>query len=88
MGKVKVMDKRTPRTRPPAPPAPLAPPTLPLRSLKRALRVAGIPYGDVAEEAGVSWHMVYAVLSGRRVSAPVRRAAERLLGARAAGGGA
>lgn len=54
----------------------VAPPRI---RLKQRLRAHGVTYDQVAREAGVSWLMVYAVLSGRRVSAPVLAAARRLL---------
>ena len=51
----------------------------PRTRLKQRLRAHGITYDQVAREADVSWLMVYAVLSGRKVSAPVLAAARRLL---------
>lgn len=48
---------------------------------KKWLERDGISYKDVATRAGVSWHFVWAVLNGRKVSAKVLAAARDLVAA-------
>lgn len=50
------------------------------RQVKKALRDHGVTYGDVANLAGVSWHFVWCVVNGRKRSARVMGAIERLTG--------
>jgi hypothetical protein len=45
---------------------------------KRALRDAGVTYGQVAKVAGVSWRMVAYVVHGEKASANVEGWIERL----------
>lgn len=52
----------------------------PLPGIKKALRDRGITYDQVARFVGVSWFMVYAVVNGRRKSARVVGAIQKLLG--------
>lgn len=60
-------------------------PTLGKRKVKvkRAMKRRGVTYDDVARLAGVSWFMVWAVLNGRKVSARVMGAVEKLIALRA-----
>ena len=48
--------------------------------VKRTMKQRGVTYHDVARLAGVSWFMVWAVLNGRRTSARVMTAVNKLVG--------
>ena len=45
---------------------------------KRALRRAGVTYGQLAAEAGVSYSMIFKFMSGDRVSAKIQAAFDRM----------
>lgn len=49
--------------------------------VKQSMRRHGVTYDDVARLAGVSWFMVWAVLNGRKTSARVMAAVQKLVGA-------
>ena len=50
--------------------------------VKKALKVAGISYQEIATRAGCSWWMVWAVLNGHRTSQRIITVAEALLAER------
>lgn len=50
------------------------------QQVKSLLRERDITYRSVAAVAGVSWRMVYLVVSGKRTSAPVLGVISRLVG--------
>lgn len=52
----------------------------PNTKVKKALKARGFTYKQVAALCGVSWFMVYAVLAGKRKSARVMSAIDKLLG--------
>lgn len=51
---------------------------VPHASLKRRLTKRGVSYTRIAEQAGVSWFMVWAVLNGRKTSRRVLDLAKSL----------
>lgn len=53
-------------------------------ALKASLKARGITYDEIARVADCSWHNVWMVVNGRRVSGPVMRVIDKLLGVGAA----